>query len=113
MGNSKRIVSGSDDVEIGTWDGDSDRLVRKLCGHEGAIFSVSVSDDNLFSGSKDKTLRVWDLDTGDNISIICGHTAPINSIKVSVILRDASMEVFMSRKTHFSVLCANKWLSVQ
>jgi WD40 repeat protein len=83
MGDSKRIVSGSDDAEIGIWDGDSDRLVRKICAHEAAILSVSVSDDKIFSGSKDKTLRVWDLDTGDNISIIYGHTAPINSIKVS------------------------------
>ncbi len=83
MGDSKRIVSGSDDAEIGIWDGDSDRLVRKICGHEAAILSISVSGDKLFSSSKDKTVRVWDLDTGDNISIIYGHAAPINSIKVS------------------------------
>jgi WD40 repeat protein len=61
MGNSKRIVSGSGDAEIGIWDRDSGRLVRKRCGHEAAILSISVSDDKLFSGSKDKTLRVWDL----------------------------------------------------
>ncbi len=83
MGDSKRIVSGSDDGGIRIWDGDSDRLIRKICGHEDAILSVSVSADKIFSSSKDKTIRVWDLDTGDNISVIHGHPTPINSIKVS------------------------------
>jgi WD40 repeat protein len=83
MRDSERIVSGSDDAEIAIWDGNSDKLVRKICGHEAAILSISVSGDKVFSGSKDKTIRVWDLDTGDNISIIRGHTAPINEVKLS------------------------------
>jgi WD40 repeat protein len=83
MGDSERIVSGSDDAEIAIWDGDSDRLVRKICGHDAAVLSISVSGHKAFSSSRDKTIRVWDLDTGDNISIICGHTAPINEIKLS------------------------------
>src|SRR6267154_2888019 len=72
MGDSERIVSGSDDAEIAIWDGDSDKPVRKICGHEAAILSISVSGDKVFSSSKDKTIRVWDLNTGDNISIIRG-----------------------------------------
>ncbi len=83
MGDSKRIVSGSDDAQIAVWDGDSDKLVRKICGHEAAVLSISVSGDKIFSSSKDKTIRVWGLDTGDNISIIHGHTGPINGIKLS------------------------------
>lgn len=83
MGDSERIVSGSDDAEIAIWDGNSDELVRKFSGHKAAILSISVSGDRVFSSSKDKTIRVWDLDTGDNISIIRGHTAPINEIKLS------------------------------
>jgi len=83
MGDSERIVSGSDDAEIAIWDGSSDELVRKFSGHKAAILSISVSGDRVFSSSKDKTIRVWDLDTGDNISIIRGHTAPINEIKLS------------------------------
>ncbi len=83
MGDSKIIVSGSDDAEIALWDGDSDRLVRKICGHEAAVLSISVSGDKIFSSSEDTTIRVWDLDTGDNISIIRGHTGPINGIKLS------------------------------
>lgn len=83
MGDSERIVSGSDDADIAIWVGDGDRLVRKFCGHEAAILSISVSGDNLFSGSRDKTIRVWDLYTGENISIIRGHTASINEIKLS------------------------------
>ena len=83
ISNLERIVSGSDDTEIAIWDGDSDNLVRKFCGHEAAILSVCVSGKNVFSGSRDKTIRVWDLETGDNITIIRGHTAPINEIKLS------------------------------
>ena len=82
MGNSERIVSGSDDTEIAIWDGNGDRLL-KICGHEAAILSISVSGDKVFSSSRDKTIRVWDLNTGENIFIIRGHTAPINDIKLS------------------------------
>ena len=82
VGDSERIVSGSDDKEIAIWDENGSRI-RTICGHEAAILSISVSGDKVFSSSKDKTIRVWDLNTGDNISIICGHTAPINAIKLS------------------------------
>ena len=82
VGDSERIVSGSDDTEIAIWDRNGDRLQR-LCGHEAEILSISVSGDKLFSSSGDKTIRVWDLNTGDDISIIRGHTAPINEIKLS------------------------------
>jgi WD40 repeat protein len=79
----ERIVSGSDDAEIAVWEGESDKPVWKIRGHDGAVISISVSGDKVFSSSKDKTIRVWDLDTGDNRSIIHGHTAPINEIKLS------------------------------
>jgi len=81
MGDSARIVSGSDDTKIAIWDGNGNML-HKIHGHEAAVLSISVSGDKVFSGSRDKTIRVWDLNTGDNISIICGHTAPINDIKL-------------------------------
>lgn len=82
MGES--VVSGSENAEIMVWEGGkSDKLVRRIPGHDGAILSVSISRDKIFSSSKDKTIRVWDLDTGDNVLIICGHTAPINEIKLS------------------------------
>ena len=78
------IISGSEDAEIVVWEGgDSNKLVRRIRGHNDAILSISVSGDKIFSSSKDKTIRVWDLDTGDNGLIIRGHTAPINAIKLS------------------------------
>ena len=77
------IVSGSDDAEIAIWEGESDTIVRKFSGHDGAVLSVFVFGDKILSSSKDKTIRLWDLDTGDNMSTIRGHTAPINEIKLS------------------------------
>ena len=79
----ERIVSGSEDAEIAVWEGDSNKLVRKLKGHDDMIFSIAVVGEKIFSSSEDKTIRVWDLDTGHVESIIDGHTAPINAIKLS------------------------------
>ena len=89
----KNIVSGSEDGEIAVWKGgntrDSDKLVWKKQGPDGAILSICVSSDKIFSSSKDKPIRVWDLDTGNNRStgtdVVLGHTAPatINEIKLS------------------------------
>jgi WD40 repeat protein len=78
----ERIVSGADDAEVATWEGESDRPVWKIRGHDGAVLSICVSGDKIFSSSKDKTIRVWDLDTGEIKSVIHGHTAPINTIKL-------------------------------
>jgi WD40 repeat protein len=81
----ERIVSGSEDAEIAVWEGgESNKLIWKQQGQDGAKLSMAIAGEKIFSSSEDKTIRVWDLDTGDIKSIIHDHTAPINAIKLSL-----------------------------
>ncbi len=54
-----------------------------LCrGHEGVVFSVSVTEDNkIISGSRDNTVRVWDME-GNQLAVCRGHQDDVRSVCV-------------------------------
>ena len=63
--DNKKIVSGSSDKTIRTWDLESGNLINTLNGY-GEVLSVAISSDNkkIVSGSGDKTdhtIRIWDI----------------------------------------------------
>jgi WD40 repeat protein len=65
-GDGQKIATGSAKGEIGIWDSDNGKLVRKLTGHTEQITAVALSrDGNLaVSSSIDQTIRGWDTAAG-------------------------------------------------
>ncbi|RKP37739.1 WD40-repeat-containing domain protein [Dimargaris cristalligena] len=57
----------------------TDQRYRKLVGHSGPVYGVSLSPDAqyLVSCSEDKTARLWSLDTFTNLVCYRGHNYPI------------------------------------
>ena len=72
-----RIVSGSYDKTIRTWDAKTGKaLSEPFKGHTGPVYSVGFSPDGarIVSGSQDRTLKIWDATTGAEItSPLRGH----------------------------------------
>jgi transcription initiation factor TFIID subunit 5 len=54
-------------------------------GHEGSIFSVSISPDKqyILSASFDESIRLWNIYLEQNLVIFKGHFSPVLSVKFS------------------------------
>jgi len=61
----------------------ADDSIRTYTGHTFPVFSVFVSDNNLFSGSMDKTIKQWNITTGNLIRTYVGHADYVRSVFVS------------------------------
>ena len=64
------------------WDFEPHKHLRTLEGHEGPVFSVTVSGDGRYalSGGKDKTVRLWDLCEGTCLRVMDGHTDSVGLV---------------------------------
>ncbi|MCH7726254.1 MAG: WD40 repeat domain-containing protein, partial [Planctomycetes bacterium] len=64
---------GNNNGEIFLFNIDTGKLVRKLRGHIGEIWSLVPSPDGryLLSGANDHTLRIWQLDRQDPLMSFC------------------------------------------
>ncbi|PZU92351.1 MAG: hypothetical protein DCE90_18385 [Pseudanabaena sp.] len=68
--DSKVLVVGMEDADIGLWSIDGNFL-QVLKGHTASITSLAVTPDGktLISGSKDKTIRLWNLKNPNDFPI--------------------------------------------
>ncbi|QRV93972.1 ubiquitin-protein ligase [Ceratobasidium sp. AG-Ba] len=80
-----RIISASDDREMHVYSSTTGKLVHKLTGHEGGIWTLAVSPslpDVLVSGATDSTIRFWNLATGKCTHIFGGHAETVRCLKI-------------------------------
>ncbi len=80
--NANRIVSGHTDNSLRLWDVNSGRMLRRLWGHSGSVFSVDVSPDSskIVSGSRDNTVKLWNAYSGRLIHTF-KHQDDVYSVK--------------------------------
>ncbi|KAJ8961724.1 hypothetical protein NQ318_021324 [Aromia moschata] len=75
----------SEDVLVRMMDERSGETSRTLCGHGGAVYSVSFSPDRtlLLSCSEDTTIRLWSLQIWTCLVVYKGHMFPVWDVKFS------------------------------
>jgi WD40 repeat protein len=56
-----KLLAAAGPPEVQIWDVENARLVQRLRGHRGEVFSAAFSSggDELLSGGMDKTIRFW------------------------------------------------------
>ncbi|MEM9953114.1 MAG: protein kinase [Chloroflexota bacterium] len=76
------IATGSEDLTVILWDGDTQSVVHQLTGHRGIISDLAFSPDNrqLVSVANDGLGIVWDVETGTEILQLRGHRGPITGV---------------------------------
>ena len=70
------MVTASWDQTARVWDAASGKLIARLDGHAGPVYSAAFSPDatRVVTASEDKTARVWDAASGKLIARLDGHT---------------------------------------
>ena len=67
--DAKLALSATGDGVTRVWELASGRELRRLTGHDGAVFSVAFSPDGrqALTGGADGTARIWDVETGEQL----------------------------------------------
>merc|ERR1719362_1178984 len=106
------ITSGSDDMFVRTWSGESGRNVGNGKGHTDFVYSVTYSPDGkyLASGSFDHTIRIWDAATWVSVQTLQGHTYSVLSVTYSP---DGKYLASGSADETIRIWDAATWVSVQ
>jgi WD40 repeat protein len=76
--------AGGGDV-IYLWDTKKSKVLKRLVGHKGAVWSLDFSPDArlLASGSYDGTVNLWDMMWGRKPQVIEGNGGGVNSVAFS------------------------------
>ncbi len=83
--DSSKVMTGSDDESVRTWDVITGALGKTLTGHTKAVVALNfnTAGNTGLSGAEDGTARVWDLDTGFLSRTFSTHTSTVNSVAFS------------------------------
>ncbi|KRX92158.1 TP53-regulating kinase [Trichinella pseudospiralis] len=61
--DDEKIISGSYDKTLRTWDLKTGQQSATFSGHEGEVLCLQFDRRKLISGSSDRSIRIWDLRT--------------------------------------------------
>jgi eukaryotic-like serine/threonine-protein kinase len=83
--DSRRLVTGSWDGTVRTFECNTGQPARVMRGHEKEVNGVAYSPagDLLASASADKTVRIWDAAEGFPVSTLVGHSDRVVSVAFS------------------------------
>jgi RNA polymerase sigma factor (sigma-70 family) len=86
--DGKILASASWDHTVRLWDTVTGNELRRLSGHQDAVFCVAFAPDGklggtLASAGKDKTVRLWDISTGKEKQQIGRPTHDVNCLAFS------------------------------
>ncbi|KAI6213894.1 F-box/WD repeat-containing protein 7 [Aphelenchoides besseyi] len=79
------VVTASDDQTVRIWSATSAKVLHKLEGHTGGVWTLLLSEDGskVISGSTDRTIRVWNAKTGALLHKLEGHTSTVRCMALS------------------------------
>ena len=81
--DGKLLVAGDGDGSANIYDvGVSKSIIRRLRGHDGAIYAAAFCPDNtrVVTAGKDQTVKVWDVPTGQVVMNLQGHSDSVRSL---------------------------------
>jgi WD40 repeat protein len=85
LGPNGKIYSGSDDMTIRVWSGESGAHLQTLQGHTNWVSALTVGlDGKIYSGSDDKTIRVWSSASGAHLQTLVGHSGHVWALAVGL-----------------------------
>lgn len=79
------IASGGDDKTVKLWSLSDQKEIASWTGHSDKVYSVAFhpKGEILASGSDDKNIKLWSVKTGEVISTLQGHKDKVLSVKFS------------------------------
>jgi len=81
--DGKLLIAVDGDGHANIYDvGITKSIIRRLRGHDGAIFSTVFCGDNskVATAGTDQTVKIWDIPTGQIVHNLTGHTDSIRSL---------------------------------
>lgn len=80
--DGKRIVTGSADKIVRSWNLMGTQMERQFPGHSAAVTAVALSPNGqlLASGSGDATIRFWNQTNGQPTEVLGGHTGTVTAL---------------------------------
>ena len=86
LSDSRTLLTASRRVEVArVWDAIAGEELVRYAAHEGAVYSVHASPDDILavSSSADGTAHIWRIETGETVLILEGHDAEVQDAKWS------------------------------
>jgi eukaryotic-like serine/threonine-protein kinase len=70
------------DMALRVWDAASGKLIQRLEGHRGPVFSLMFwpGGEKLASASNDRTIRIWDVPSAKQIDVLQGHKSAVSHL---------------------------------
>lgn len=80
--DGKQIATAGDDFVIRLFDVQSQKLIRRMEGHDGSVFAVAWNPDGsqLASACWDGTVKTWDVETARELRTFGNQTEPFYSV---------------------------------
>ena len=79
---SNLLLSGSNDKSICMWNVANKKLIGKLNGHSGRVWSIAATEKFAVTGSSDSTVKLWNLGEQKEQATFKGHTGDVYCVDI-------------------------------